>query len=266
MTSPTAGNSAAQPLADRPGAGPCVAGHGGFEYLRQIAAPHVPGDRLHILPLGVDTRLFTPTNSPNEPDPYALRITQSVLRPTPHAPHPNLLHVASLSPVKDQATLLHALAILVNSHPEVHLHIVGAGPLLASLTALAGDLGIASYVTFHGLVPHDQLPDRYRAADLFVLSSRYESQSLVALEAAACGCPVAGTAVGVLPELLPASQLAPAGDAGALAEAIRRLIENPEQRAVTARAVETDVHTRFSLDQTSNQLQLLYQGLATAAH
>ncbi len=228
----------------------------GSSTLRQIAAARVPDARLRILPLGVNTTVFTPANAAAAETPYADGNTPHAPRPTPYF---NLLHVAALSPVKDQATLLDALAIVANAHPEVHLHIAGIGPLQAALEAQAAALGIASQVTFHGEVAHERLPVFYRAADLFVLSSRYESQSLVALEAAACGCPVVGTAVGVLPELLDAAQVVPVGDAGALAAAIDGLIRDPSRRNRAARASRDRVLDRFALAQTMTDLELLYQ-------
>ncbi len=81
------------------------------------------------------------------------------------------------------------------------LKIVGEGPLRGELQRLAADLKIADRVRFAGEIDHGQMPAVYHAADLFVQSSRHEAQGMAALEAAACGLPVIGTAVGVLPEV-----------------------------------------------------------------
>lgn len=236
----------------------------GSACLRQIAAPLVPENRLRILPLGVDTDLFTPADTSIETNPGNSRFTfhgnatdASIATANFH-----ILHVASLSPVKDQATLMGALAIVANVHPEVHLHIAGTGAQQPALAAQAAARGIAGHVTFHGEVAHQRLPDYYQAADLFVLSSRYESQSLVALEAAACGCPVVGTAVGVLPELLDPMQVVPVGDSGALAATISDLIRDPALRTRAARESHVRVLACFNLVQTVTELELLFQGLA----
>ena len=141
------------------------------------------------------------------------------------------------------------------------MHIVGTGSLQAALAAQASALDVTDHVTFHGAVAHEHLPDYYRAADLFLLTSRFESQSLVALEAAACGCPVVGTAVGVLPELLDPQQVVPVGDAAALADAISKLIRDPARRTVSASAGRAAVLARFTLDQTVAELETLYQKL-----
>lgn len=219
----------------------------GSATLARLAAGAVDADRLVALPLGVDTALFTP---------QTLRVCGK-----PEGSSPQLLHVASLSPVKDQATLLCALALVAEELPDVHLRIVGDGLLRAALAAQAEALGLAAQVSFDGAIAHDRLPDLYRAADLFVLSSRYESQSLAALEAAACGCPVVGTAVGLLPELLDPQQLAPVGDAPALAAAMLRLLRDPAARALAAADAHTRVVQRFALDQTAPALAALYQTL-----
>ncbi len=101
---------------------------------------------------------------------------------------------------------------------------------------------------------------------MFLLTSRYESQSLVALEAAACGCPVVGTAVGVLPELLDPQQVVPLGDAAALAGVISGLVREPARRTTSASASRATVLAHFTLDQTVAELESLYQELFLGVH
>ncbi|MDQ7029828.1 MAG: glycosyltransferase family 4 protein [Ardenticatenia bacterium] len=191
--------------------------------------------------LGVNARRFTPAG-----ERVALQ------------GRPVLLHVASLVPVKDQATLLGALAALRARYPRAHLHIVGDGPLRAALVRLAFRLGVRDHVTFHGPVAHDRLPPFYRAADVLVSSSRFENQSLVILEAAACGTPTAGTAVGLVPELheLGVAQSAPPGDPRALADATARLLE--ADAVALARRSREVIEARFSLERTVETLTALY--------
>jgi glycosyltransferase involved in cell wall biosynthesis len=199
--------------------------------------------RLAVVPLGVDTRLFT-----SRPE-----------GAMPHGPA-SLLHVASLAPVKDQATLLRSFAQVVATTQGrgVVLDIVGDGPLRQPLQALAGTLGIGGRVSFHGSVPHPQLPDLYRASELCLLSSRHESQNLAVLEAAACGTPVVGTAVGVVPELAPPDCAVAVGDAGALAAAIQRLLGDDARRKRLGQAQREVVQRQFALDCTIEKLNALY--------
>jgi glycosyltransferase involved in cell wall biosynthesis len=192
----------------------------GSASLAQLAAPYAVGKPIHRLPLGVDPVHFSPAPQ------SAICNLQSAIY--------NLLHVASLVPVKDQATMLHAFARIVVVSPQTQLHIVGDGPLRPALQQLAEQLAIADRINWHGDVAHHQLPEYYRAADLFLLSSRYESQSLVVLEAAACGLPSVGTAVGLLPELVPIVTSVPIGDAAALADATLALLHNQRKRKALA--------------------------------
>lgn len=198
----------------------------GSASLERLAAPYVRPGRLVRLPLGVDPALHRP-DAP----------------PAPLDGKVRLLSVASLTPVKDHATLLSALARV----PHAHLHIVGDGPSRSELTRQAEALGVGQRVTFHGEIPHDRLPGYYCAADLLVVSSRYESQAMVALEAAACGCPVVGTAVGLLPEL-PGARVVPVGDAAALAEAIIAALSQPAPATLPAElGLEASVDRLWSL-------------------
>jgi mannosylfructose-phosphate synthase len=70
--------------------------------------------------------------------------------------------------------------------------------LLAQLKQQVADLGISDKVDFSGFIPDDDLPDMYRAADLFVLSSRYEPFGMTAIEAMASGTPTIVTIHGGL--------------------------------------------------------------------
>lgn len=223
----------------------------GSELLREIAAPYAGRGLLAVRPLGVDTHLFCPA----QPD----EVSENVIR---LAGKFKLLHVASLVPIKDQVTLLRSVALVADQHPEVHLHVLGDGPLRMGLETEVQALGLSEHVTFHGDVPHERLPDFYRAADLLVLSSRYESQSLVVLEASACGCPAAGTAVGILPELLQPDQLAPVGDSAALAAAIVHSLEQQQKRAEAGLAAYRLANTCYSLSETVLSFEALYRTLA----
>ncbi|MGD2158004.1 MAG: glycosyltransferase family 4 protein [Anaerolineales bacterium] len=169
-----------------------------------------------------------------------------------------LLHVGSLTAVKDQNMLLRAFSLIAPQFPDAYLHIVGGGNLRSDLENLAVSLGIGEQVVFHGAVSHERLPDYYRAADLCLFSSRYESQGMVVLEAAACECALVGTAVGLLPELVPGVLAVPVGDVEALAEGALRLLQDKAKRAEVGRAARERVEAQYTLAHTVDALLALY--------
>jgi glycosyltransferase involved in cell wall biosynthesis len=196
---------------------------------------------IEMLPWGIDPRVFESCGPP-----IALAGTWRVL------------HVGSLVPIKDHSTLLRAIAVLKDSTPGVHLHLVGDGPLRTALGNQAEELGLASSVTFHGHVERGALVRYYRAAHVLAVSSRYEAQMVVALEAALCGLPLVGTSVGLIRDFAPEGAIAvPVGDHGLLARAISRALVPEVGQPLSARAhrlVESD----YLAAQTAERLMSMY--------
>jgi glycosyltransferase involved in cell wall biosynthesis len=108
---------------------------------------------------------------------------------------------ARLYPVKGLAIVLHAVALLGRSR-DVELHVAGAGPELQQLRSLANALGIAERVTFHGAVR--DMTSFYAQIDCLLHAPITEAFGLVALEAAAHGCPVVAARVDGLVEAVAA--------------------------------------------------------------
>jgi glycosyltransferase involved in cell wall biosynthesis len=206
----------------------------GSRWYAKHAERMVEPQRLRVTPLGVDRSRFSPAG------PLAALDGEIPV-----------LQVGSLVPVKDQLTLLDAVRRLDDR--RLHVHIVGDGPLRCRLAAIAGALGVPAI--FHGAVAHGQLPAHYRASRLHVISSRFESQSLVALEAAACGIAGVGTSVGVLGEL--GMPLAPPGDPVALAAAMRAALDDDELGNRLRERSE-----RYALDRASAGFAALYEEIA----
>jgi glycosyltransferase involved in cell wall biosynthesis len=111
-----------------------------------------------------------------------------------------LVTVRRAEPRMGLEQLLHALRMLPE---EIKLAVVGGGLLTEELRRLSCELGIDGRVCFAGRVAEEELPDWYRAADLFVLPTvAYEGFGMVTVEALASGTPVVGTPAGATPELL----------------------------------------------------------------
>jgi glycosyltransferase involved in cell wall biosynthesis len=171
--------------------------------------------RVHVVPHGID-----PLPEP-KPGPGL-----SVVPPGPY-----LLAVGTREPRKGLGLLLAAHAALRADRSDLTLVVAGPpgwGP--------AVDLDRPG-VTALGRVGEAELDALYRGAAALALPSRTEGFGLPALEAMARGCPVVASAAGGLPEVVgDAGLLVPAGDAGALAAALARLLDDDAERRRRAEA------------------------------
>jgi glycosyltransferase involved in cell wall biosynthesis len=137
--------------------------------------------------------------------------------------------VASLSPIKDHATLLRAAASLSADWPMLHVVLVGrdAGSR-KSLEQLAGQLGILGRVHFAGVQPN--YPSAHHLFDISVLTSVSEGMPNSVLEAMACARPVVATAVGAVPEAVTDGEngfLVEVGNSEKLKSRLHLLLKDP---------------------------------------
>jgi glycosyltransferase involved in cell wall biosynthesis len=176
-------------------------------------------------------------------------------------PHPGgpAVTVARLSPEKDIATLLRAVALVAPTTPGFRLEIAGAGPLRAELVRLTSELGLADRVRFLGAV--DDVPALLATASVFVLPSQTEGISLTILEAMARGLPVLATNVGGNPEVVlngTTGLLVPAGDPAALAQGLVRLWSNRDDAQLMGRAGRRRAETYFDVRTMIARYERLY--------
>jgi glycosyltransferase involved in cell wall biosynthesis len=185
--------------------------------IEALAALGISAQRL---PLGVDQN-FWPPQQP---------VRRDLGKPA------RLIHVASLNRVKDQATLLRALASLSATGAQFHMDIVGEDTLQGEMQAFAVHLGLAGQVTFHGFLPQKLLLPLMRQAHLLIVSSRHEAGPMVVLEAGIEGVPTVGTAVGHIAEWAPHAAIAvTVGDWAGLARAIVSVLVDEDLRLNLAR-------------------------------
>jgi len=152
-----------------------------------------------------------------------------------------------------------------------HLLIVGDGPLRRQLEHLAVEYGVIERITFLGRVSQEEMVAYYHAADVFVLPSiaRSEAFGVVQLEAMACGKPVVNTA---LPTGVPYVSLdgvtgitVPPADAGALATAISRLLDDPYLRAKLGTAGLRRAREEFNVELMGRRTLEVYREVLAAA-
>lgn len=147
---------------------------------------------------------------------------ETVFSPGTQPPHKDLIFVGRLVSDKGADLALDALARLRRNGQRRQLTIVGDGPEREALVAQAAALGLQGQVDFLGPLRGAALAAELRAHRIQLVPSRWrEPFGIVALEGAACGCCVIGSAQGGLPEAIgPCGGTFPNGDAGALADKI----------------------------------------------
>jgi glycosyltransferase involved in cell wall biosynthesis len=211
--------------------------------LELAARAGVQAARRVRVPLGVDTTRWTP-----EPP-----------RPRAAGDLPGLVHVGSLTPVKDHTTLLHAVAVLERDGCPVRLDLVGEDTSGGAVPRQIEALGLGHRVTVHGFLPQAEAWAVVRRANLMVVSSRHEAGPVAMLEAAAVGVPIVGTEVGHVREWAPeAAEAVPVGDAGSLAGAIAALVADDKHRLELARRGQERA-LREDADWTATRFEQLYR-------
>lgn len=173
---------------------------------------------------------------------------------------PKLVMVARFSPQKDHSVLLKALAE-VKERPWT-MELIGDGPLLPQVQALAAELGLGERVRFLGRrLDVDVL---LAQAQIFVLTSNWEGLPLSILEAMRAGLPVIASNVGGVPEAVEEGVngfLVPRGDVLTLSERLAGLMENPDLRGAMGQASRLRYEQYFSVEGMLEKAWSIYAGL-----
>lgn len=157
---------------------------------------------------------------------------------------PTVLFVGRLHSEKGVFVLLDAFAAVLTTIPAAHLVVAGGGPAHSEIVARIAALGLSESITLLGTVKNRDLPDMYRQVDVFCapsLTTRKwaEQVGMSALQAMASAVPIVSTHSGAIPEYVPdgvVSILVPENDPVALATALVKLLNNPEQAQEMGRA------------------------------
>jgi glycosyltransferase involved in cell wall biosynthesis len=205
--------------------------------VRELTGMGVDAGKVTIVPCGVDLDLFRPVTAP------AVGRRPGTFR---------LLCLGRLVERKGVETVLQALALV----PDAELVIAGGpapdrlatDPEAVRLTAIAAALGVADRVRFAGGLDHTAVPAVVGSADVVVCTPWYEPFGIVPLEAAGCGRPVVGSAVGGLLDTIDdgtTGLLVPPRDPGALGDALRALRDDPDRRRRLGRAARLRAEARY---------------------
>ena len=216
------------------------------------------GDRVVVVPNFVDDHAFLPPTDD---------VRQQWARELDLRPDSLILGiVASLTPIKDHATLLRALGILAPEWPTAHLVVVGQGPEGDNLRRLAAELGVANVVRFAGLRP--QVPSFHFLFDISVLSSVSEGFPNTLVEAMAAGRPIVATDVGGVRDAVRDEEngfLVPPRDPAAFAEALRALLHDADLRRRMGAAGAARARAEFHAEHVVGSLEQLYDRLLADA-
>jgi len=217
---------------------------------RQLEAFGVPADRIRVVPNPVDL------------DEHASPVARGQFRAAHRlGANPVVLFLGKLTPRKRVDVLIDAFASGVG--PDARLVIagndMGAGPTLVNQ---ARARGVAERVTFTGLLSAQFRLEALADADVVVYPSADEIFGLVPLEALLVGTPVVvadDSGCGEIIRQTGGGIVAPLGDAGALADAIRHVLDAPQRWRQSASEAAIQVRSRFSGAAVAEQLDAVYR-------
>ncbi|MFE4666754.1 glycosyltransferase family 4 protein [Streptomyces sp. NPDC056716] len=192
----------------------------------------VRADRVHVVPIGADTGLFSP-------DPSVARTDGRIVTTS-----------SADVPLKGLVFLVEALAKVRTEHPAAHLVVVGKRPDEGPVAQAIARYGLAGAVEFVKGISDTELVALLRSAQIACVPSLYEGFSLPAAEAMATGTPLLATTGGATPEVAGPDGVTclavPPGDAGALAAGLLRLLADPDLRTRLGAAGRERVLARFT--------------------
>ncbi len=206
--------------------------------------------RMHVVHNGIDTERFRPLPDVERQSGLILYVGNSEDRN------------------KGARYLLEALRLLQDDRRDFQLAFVDHKKERLKLAPrLVKQYGLSSRVHFTGRLTTEQLVRIYNQAEIVVSPSLYEGFGLPAAEAMACGTPVIATTGGAFPEVIDHDEtgwLVPPGDAKALADAIRKLMEDKQLRDRLSKASRKSILKRFSWRKAAEETLAVYEKMLEA--
>jgi L-malate glycosyltransferase len=223
-------------------------------YMRQQLEAFMPDQRgkIRVIPMGIDPEKYEKGDFSDLKKGYK---TNNII-----------LSVGRLIDWKGTVFLIDAMPVVIREHPDTLLLIAGSGPEKDTLVRRVHELGLEKNVKFLGIISNRDLLSFYHSADVFVLPSinkagKTEALGVVLLEAMASGCPVIGSNVGGIPDIITDGEngfLVPEQRPDILAEKIVQILNDGGLQEKFRRNGLTQIHELFSWERISKEFSSLY--------
>jgi L-malate glycosyltransferase len=214
--------------------------------------PHLEAvrSRIHVIPHGLDTALFSP-----KPDWNSDQNLESEQR------QPTILFFANVVKRKGIFPLIEAFQSVLREFKNCKLQVAGDGPDLNQVKRRVAELDCLSQVEFLGQKERTDAPELYRNCSIYCLPSYGEPYGMTVVEAMSCARALVVTDCGALPHLVheQGGMRVPAGQPEALAQALACLLRNPKKRVEMGRYNRQLVESRMSWDRVAQQLEVIYE-------
>jgi len=210
----------------------------------RLITEHVPARKIAVVPNGLDFQPFRPRTSSGRPRKVVI--------------------VANLRPEKGHDVLIDAAVRVLAGVSDARFEVVGGGPQLNTLLARCEARHVQHAFSFVG--HQEDVAARLADGDIFVLPSRSEAFPNAVLEAMAASLPIVASGVGGIRELIDDGRtglLVAAGDSGALADRLVRLMTEPGLAARLGSAARVAAEARYSFDRMVAAFDALYSAQLT---
>lgn len=205
---------------------------------------------IEVIENGVEVRKFWNPPNPHHRSEYGVPESGRLL-----------VYIGRLAQEKNLDILFEQFKLAADIVPDLHLLVIGKGPLAEDLPWLAEDLGIADRLHMPGAVPFDEVPNVLAAADAFVTASVTEVHPLTIIEAMAAGLPIAAVrSPGIEDTVTPGHTGFLAGEPAGLAAAIVALLSNHERLQEMSQAAREE-SKRYDIMRTVEKTLALYERL-----